>query len=631
MNKSKLLFGLIILSLISMQTWSSSHYPLMTNYQEGGASFNSSIASKVQQIPDVLRMGKFNFYDNPIDLDPLTRINLLSQSLIYEPLIEYNFEKNEMVPVLAYQWVVTNDSKHWTFYLKEGIVFHDGSVFNAYAVKFSFERIINRTGELSLYSHFAMPLESVEIINEFQVIFHFYEPYAPFMHREAQIFSILSPNSFEGANLTSPIGTGPFKINLEQSNSTFLHFNRFDQYHGGVPPFKEIHYTFYSRSQGERYISDMDEHKLDSVVWGGHPSEDPSYWKTTFTHGPKIAERVHFNLNNTYLANINVRKALNYALDKKAYADENDFAHPSRSILPSGNLGHDPSVEGYPYNPELANNLLDEEGLTRGRDNIRFHLRMIGVKGWEWGMDFIAASFGEIGVMCHVEVIDTLEEWETRWIQGDFDLTHFTTLGYDSSLTYSLLHSKGIHNNGGYENKTMDYLTEKGQETPVRQERIYFYQLVQQLAQEESPYLLLEYYPVPYHRAQHLSPYFYLSGKLRFIFNCTSSNQSIINSPNFKIDTTKTADLRILTDIKVADQAIYFPITDAIIVNPNIQPLEVTMKMSHQLKTFIPTQNARGKFYQIETDNEELPYRFRSYYDTEEVKTDSYDQLALYE
>ncbi|MFX0125257.1 MAG: ABC transporter substrate-binding protein [Candidatus Hodarchaeota archaeon] len=633
MNKSKLLFGLMILSLISMQTRSSSHYPLITNYQEGGTTSIVNISSKIQQIPDVLRMGEFNFYGNPIDLDPLFRMNTLSHSLMYEPLIEYDFEHNQIVPVLAYQWVVTNDSKHWTFYLREGIIFHDGSMFNAHAVKFSFERSINITGRRSLWAYAGMPLDSVEIVNEFQVIFHFYEPYAPFMHREAQIFFILSPNSFEGANLTSPIGTGPYKINLEQSNSTFLHFNRFDQYHGGLAPFKEIHYTFYPLGEGDRYGTDIEEHKLDSTVWGGPYSHDP-YWNTTYNKGVKVADRAHFNLNNTYLANKNVRKALNYALDNKAFADEfSDFAHPSRSILPPGNLGHDPSIEGYPYNPEIANNLLDEEGYTRGRDGIRFHLRMIGVKSWGWIMEFIAASFGEIGVICHLEVIDTLEEWETRWKQGDYDLTLLTTLGYDSSLTYSLLHSKGIHNTGGYENKTMDYLTGKGQETPVRQERTYYYQLVQRLAQEECPYLLLEYYPVSYHRAQHLTPYFYLSGKIRFIFNCTSSSsrKSIDYSQNLKIDTVKIADLRILTDIKVADQAIYFPITDAIIVNPAIQPLEVTMKMSHQLSTFLPTQNALGKYYQIRTDNEDLYYRFRSYYDPEEVKTKSFDQLALYE
>ncbi|UCG03385.1 MAG: ABC transporter substrate-binding protein [Candidatus Heimdallarchaeota archaeon] len=632
MKKSRLLLLLAILSLISIQTQSSFLNPVGTDYQLGKALSNPGVTAEVQQIPDVLRMGDLNLYDLPIDLDPLNRAWVGPHSIMYEPLIEYNAEKNIVVPVLAYQWVVTNDSKHWTFDLRDNILFHDGSAFNAQAVKISFERAHIKAKGPAPYSYAAMPLESVEIVNEFQIIFHFYESYSPFIHREAQTFFVLSPNSFEGENLTSPIGTGPYKISLEQSNSTFLHYNRFDLYHSGVAPFKEIHYTIYPQAEGDRFDEDINEHKIDYAAMGVYidSSADP-YWNTSYTEGAPVSNVFHFNISNPYLADKNVRKALNYAIDKKTYVDGSPSSHPLRSLLPPGYLDHDPTIEGYLYNPELANTLLDEAGFTRGEDNVRFSLRIIGADFWEGILNFVATSLEQIGIRCEVEPIEG-ENFLTRWEQGDYDLALFVTLDYDSSIIYSLLHTNGAYNTGGFENETINYLTTLAQETPVRQERKYYYKLVQEEAQEECPYLLMEYYPMHYFRAQHLTPYFHLSGKARLIFNCTNGDsQLMINSLNFKIDNKKPTDLKLLTDITVADQAIYFPITDAIIANPNVQPLEVTMKMSHQLSSFLPTQNATGKFYQIETDNEDLSYRFRSYYDPEELEKKSYDQLALFE
>jgi peptide/nickel transport system substrate-binding protein len=609
-----------------MQTQLPSLYLKNVKYQFGGGTSNPDISSKVQQIPDVLRMGDLDLYGGPISLDPLIRAYVGPHSLTYEPLVGYNWDKNEIVPNLAYQWVVTNDSKHWTFYLREDILFHDGSLFNAQAVKFSFERTLNMTGS-SLWSYAEMPLESVEIVNDFQVIFHFNESYSPFIHRDAQIFLILSPNSFDGSNLTSPIGTGPYKIDVNKSNSTFLHYTRFEQYHGGLAPFKEVHFTLYPLSEIDRYHNDADDHKLDycAIGIGIDSSEDP-YWNTSYTDGSTVADVANFNLNNSYLANENVRKAINYAIDNREW-----WADPLRSILPPGYLWHDPSVEGYPYNPELANTLLDEEGFTRGEANIRFSLKVITSNFWEDLIQLVAASLEEIGISCEVESLSP-QVWETRWHQGDYDLSHYSVFDYDSGVINALLHSKGIHNTGGFENETIDLLTKLSQQTPVRQERQYYYQVVQQLAQEECPYLLLTSYPLAYYRAQHLTPYFYLSGKARFIFNYTNSdNHYLINSPNFKFKTTNTTDQKILTDITVAEQAMYFPITDAIITNPNTEPLKVTLKMSHQLTTFLPTQNATGKFYQIETDNAEVYYRFRSYYDPEEVENKSLDRLAFFE
>ncbi len=584
--------------------------------------------SKSQQLPDILRIADSNVFDEPIEFDPAIveglRHNWVPKSLIYEPLVQFDPEKNEIVPTLASQWVVSKDCKHWTFYLRNDVIFHDGSVFNASAVKFSMERVNGTYGVFNNFFGF------VEIIHEFQVVIHFSEPYAPFINREAQSIGIISPNSFDGKILINPIGTGPYKINLENSTSTFLHFSRFNLYHAGLPPFKEIHCKIYPLSETPKLFEDILANKFDVVVRGVFPIDPTNtYWEyiPLYKQYPMIIGI--FNHTRLELANKNVRAAINYAIDKVDFTSDlllKDI--PLRSILPQGFLGHDASIEGYPYDPERANNLLDEEGYTRDAFNNRFSLTISGESNVISHVDFVSSSLSQIGIGCEIIYEDRKKSWEQHNI--DLFISQIKE-GLDPTLLYSLLHSEGRLNWGGIVNEKYDLLTTLGRSTPVKQEREYYYRQVQRISQADVPYLLFCQQNTHYLRAKHVAPYVRMIGKGSYKFNCTNiSDDSSNRSHNFRAIKLENNDLKSMINIEVTDKALYFPYTDAIVTNLNNQPLTINMKMSHKLTNFLSDQESSGKFYELTTNNPDLTYRFRSYYDLSEIINLPNDRISLF-
>ena len=129
---------------------------------------------------------------------PLTRV--------FETLVAWGY-KSEIVPQLATSWEVSDDGLVWTFYLREGVKFHDGTLFNAEATKFSLEmHNKRRPGHLG-------PIASIEAIDEHTLQITHTEPFPPLLYQLCWfLFSMASPAAFdEGGTIANPIGTGPFK------------------------------------------------------------------------------------------------------------------------------------------------------------------------------------------------------------------------------------------------------------------------------------------------------------------------------------------------------------------------------------------------------------------------------------
>jgi ABC-type transport system substrate-binding protein len=583
--------------------------------------FTGSNDTNLQQTafnpPEILRMGEDIFDATSMNLDPHYGRKFMPESLIYESLVEYDDEKDELLPTLATQWVVTNDSKHWTFYLRDDIFFHDGSKFNASAVVFNLMR-----------HRLNSSISSIEIINEYEVKIHFSEPFAPFQN-VLPFLKIASPNSFNGSDLISPIGTGPYFVNLDESNTSFLQFYRFDQYHAGLAPFKEIHYYFYNASSSE-YEEAISNDKLDFVGFGTYiDSDNDSRWKKIELLDSPYIILGAFNFNLTELSNKNVRKAINYALNNTGLTQVflEDNRKPLISIIPEGVLGFDSSIRGYPLDLERANWLLDQEGYVRGEDGVRFSLRLtIPPYAWLHGT-YIQDSLNQVGIEC--EIIE--DPLYTEMLKtGDFDIGLFSNTPLDPYVTTWLMHSEGGMNYGCYSNSEMDILTTLAQSTPVSQEREFYYKLILHLAQEESPYLLLQKEIMTFWKSNITAPFFHFTNNLRFQFNYSSSEQ-INHLIKLKIMQSEPVTSKRVINVQVQTESLYFPITDVIITNTKNEPLLAKkIQMSYNLGTFLQQQTEQGKFFLIDVDNPDHEYRFRCYYDLDEIQNMTKGTLVLY-
>jgi peptide/nickel transport system substrate-binding protein len=178
-------------------------------------------APDAQTPPGVLVVGQIA---EPQALDPhaVTALNDFRILMnVYDGLVRYAPGTLEVEPALATEWEISEDGTVYTFTLREGVSFHDGTPFDAEAVVFNFERMLDEehpfhfTGPFPL-SFFFSAIETVEAVDAQTVRFTLAEPYAPFLSNLAYPTGlIVSPAAVEahGAEFgRNPSGTGPFRF-----------------------------------------------------------------------------------------------------------------------------------------------------------------------------------------------------------------------------------------------------------------------------------------------------------------------------------------------------------------------------------------------------------------------------------
>jgi peptide/nickel transport system substrate-binding protein len=184
-----------------------------------------------QTPPGVLVVGQMA---EPQALDPhaVTAVNDFRILMnVYDGLVRYASGTLEVEPALATDWTISDDGTVYTFTLRDGVSFHDGSPFDAEAVVFNFERMLNEdhpyhdTGPFPL-SFFFSAIESVEATGDMEVTFTLNAPYAPFLSNLAYPTGlIVSPAAVmeHGADFgRNPSGTGPFTFTEWRSNEAVV-------------------------------------------------------------------------------------------------------------------------------------------------------------------------------------------------------------------------------------------------------------------------------------------------------------------------------------------------------------------------------------------------------------------------
>ncbi len=160
----------------------------------------------------------------PVNLDPAQVTDLNSNRVgrrIVETLVTFPEESTQVVPGLAESWTISKDGLRYSFKLRKGVTFHDGTPFNAEAVKFSIERQIdlehpfNKLGKYPFANYFFGNVKSVEVVDPSTVEFVLKEPRASFLtiltSAAASIVSPAAVKKFGADYALQPVGTGPFK------------------------------------------------------------------------------------------------------------------------------------------------------------------------------------------------------------------------------------------------------------------------------------------------------------------------------------------------------------------------------------------------------------------------------------
>jgi len=300
---------------------------------------------------------------------------------IFETLVKFDGSTTNIIPALATSWENSSDGLTWTFKLRQGVKFHDGTPFNAQAVKFNFDRWgdknnpYHRGGDFVYYEEVAdwdTVIKSTEVVDDYTFRVHLNKPQGPFLANAALFtFAIVSPKAIQDDidNLfKNPVGTGPFKF-VEWVPGDHITLIANAEYWGGRP---------YLDSVVLRVIPDNAARFLElqtgliDMMEGSNP-DDVAAAKSNpdlqvLLRPPLNIGYVDLNQLQPPLDNLNVRKAMAYAINR-ARIVETLYAGTgvvAKEFLAPGMLGYSEDLPDIPYDPEQARKLLADAGYPDG-------------------------------------------------------------------------------------------------------------------------------------------------------------------------------------------------------------------------------------------------------------------------
>jgi ABC-type transport system substrate-binding protein len=320
-----------------------------------------------------LRIG---YFQDMTGLDPHTQLGIPAVYVmqnIFQSLVTLN-ENLEIVPELAESWEVQEAGRTYVFHLRRGVQFHDGTPFDAAAVKWNFERLFNPEEAIPLRSYFTA-VESVEVVDAHTVkITQQYPSQSLLLPALASYglsgFMLISPSSYKTWGkkdlMLQPSGTGPFKFVKWNQNQVILLERNAQYWRPGLPYLDRLEFRIVK--EGVTRVAALQRGEVDfanrlPVEQVGLVAKDS---KIQLLKGPDMAlVFTAFNLQRKPFDDMRVRRALaGYGLNRDEFAKMIFLgqAVPLTSMVPPGALGHLDFPELYPYNPEKAKALLREAG-----------------------------------------------------------------------------------------------------------------------------------------------------------------------------------------------------------------------------------------------------------------------------
>ena len=469
-----------------------------------------ALPAAAQTPPDVLVVGQIA---EPQSLDPHTVTATNDFRILvnlYDGLVRFKDGTLEVEPALAESWEVSDDGRTYRFKLREGVKFHDDSDFDAEAVKFNFDRMLNKdhplynTGPFPLSFNFSS-IASVEIIDPHTVEFRLKEAFAPFLSNLAYPTGlIVSPAAVEQHGKDygrSPSGTGPFKFAEWQSNQRVV-IERNPDYWGGAAKLEAV--VFRPVTDANTRVAEMMAGGLDVMV--EVPPDNLATFRqdANFAVAEQAGPHVWFAILNTKegpFADKRVRQAANYAVNKETLVKDvlQDTATVAAGPIPPAFNWVESTVEPYPYDPEKAKALLAEAGVENPQ--LTFYVTE-GGSGMLDPVTMGAAIQADLQAVGFTVKIETYE-WNTflgrvnpglegkadmaemAWMTNDPDTVPYLTLRTDA------MPDKGGFNSGYYSNPEVDSLLEQARASTDQAERGKLYAKVQAAVHEDAPWLFV--------------------------------------------------------------------------------------------------------------------------------------------
>jgi peptide/nickel transport system substrate-binding protein len=431
----------------------------------------------------------------PENLDPTMNLSSFRAMVgvsIFDSLVGRDAE-NRIVPQLAESWRLV-DEVTWQVKLRRGVVFHDGEPFNAEAVRFTFQRVLDPEQKSPNRANVA-EIVRVEVVDDYTVNLVTRQPYAPLVNRLLD-FAIVPPKYVaekgnQGMALR-PVGTGPYRF-VELIKDDRMVVEAFDRHWRGAPRIKRIVYKPipepFTRAAALR------NNEVD-LVTTMPPSLARELERTSGIRVQRVASSwiIYLGLNalKKPLSDVKVRQALNYATDVDAIIKnvlEGNGQKLEGPLTPQM-FGYDAAVKGYTLDPARARKLLAEAGYPDGLE-----ITLDAPAGRYQGDKEIAEALGGQWQRAGFKPKVQVAEWGAyfkRYLAKQFPDAYLLGLGgpmQDADELYNLVSSKG--RGLYYKSERVDTLFDLGRSTMDQAKRRQIYRDLQRAMVEDATWVFL--------------------------------------------------------------------------------------------------------------------------------------------
>jgi peptide/nickel transport system substrate-binding protein len=431
---------------------------------------------------------------------------------IYNGLVGLD-DKLNPVPELAKSWQISDGGKVYTFQLQPNVKWHDGVAFTSDDVKFTFEQ-----GLLKFHSRTKAGLEGVldkiETPDPLTVVFRFKQPYSPLLQRlDVVEASIIPKHIYEGKNMMTdpanlkPIGTGPFKfVDYIKGDHITLERNP-DYFRAGFPYLDKVIFRIITNATTATQALEQGEVDYISSVSGSDLARLQKNPSITLVQGyggsggSLCQDTLIPNMTKAPFDKLEVRQAFYQALDRQFILDKVYFGQGSVSTGPISQQmtwAYSPNVKAYSYDPAAANKLLDQAGMAKGADGIRFKVTFTAAPNFARLAEAMRDQLKQVGIQLDLESLDTAAAVDKVFIKKNFDLGIASycngsdpEIGVRRAYVSTNIGPISFSNGAGYKNPQVDKLLDQAIAVTDRADRAKIYAEMQKIIVDDVPYFWL--------------------------------------------------------------------------------------------------------------------------------------------
>ena len=453
----------------------------------------------------------------PATLNPITATDAyegtINNSKIYETLIERNNETLELEPLLAESWEISEDKLTYTFKIREGIKWHDGTPFTSQDIVFSYNTIMNPKVDSPQLRSYYQEIRDVRAVDELTVQFTYARPY--FLALEfCGGMPLVPKHIFDKGDFNSnpagrdPVGTGPYKF-VKWITGREIVIDKNHDYWGEKPKINKIVFKIITDNTVAFQVlkrQELDVSGLTPIQW--QRQTDTASFKENFdklSYFTPNYSYIGWNSKRPFFADKQVRTALTHLVNRELILDK--ILYNLGAIVTNpfyiNSPEYDKSIKPYPYDPQKAEELLKQAGWVdhdgdgiRDKDGVKFAFEFLIPGGSETGEKIATILKEELDNM-GIQMDIRKTEWAvftTRLNERNFDaVTLAWSMGVESDpyQIWSSTQAQSGSNFIGFQNKEADALIEEARTEFDREKRKELYRRFAEIVHNEQPYTFL--------------------------------------------------------------------------------------------------------------------------------------------